>query len=231
VSGLGELRRKQGRYREALDLLNRAQLTHAKIDGPDDIGVADAAEGIASLHIVRGEATSAFEPARRALEIRRKVFGNDHPVVYQSMVEVAAVLARMQRCAEARPLLDSAVAGFEKAQGTAQWGFQLALATSGECDLADGAPGRAVERVERAIGLARGAKEWPVGRGQYRWVLVRALWALGRRDDAIAAARQAELELAADADGAIDRAAVRAWLAAHAGAVRASGRTTPRPPP
>ena len=53
-------------------------------------------------------------------------------------------------------------------------------------------------------------------RGAPRWLLARALWSLGQRDAAVAAARQAEQELAADADGARDRAAARTWLAARA---------------
>ena len=50
-------------------------------------------------------------------------------------------------------------------------------------------------------------------RGSYRWHLARALWSLGRRDAAIAAARQAAQELAADPDRADERDEAQAWLA------------------
>jgi hypothetical protein len=46
-----------------------------------------------------------------------------------------------------------------------------------------------------------------------RWPYARALWALGKRADAVREAEQAYGELAGDADGARDRAAVGAWLA------------------
>jgi len=50
-------------------------------------------------------------------------------------------------------------------------------------------------------------------RGSYRWLLARALWAVGRHDAALAAARKAEPELASDPDGAKELTALRAWLA------------------
>jgi len=130
------------------------------------------------------------------------------------------MLARMHRCAEARAAGAAAIAGFERTAATKQVGFPQALAAAGACELVAGTPARAITSVERAIALSETARESPVRRGQYRWVLVRALWAIGRRDEAIAAAHHAERELAGDADGALDRAAVLSWLTAHSPAAK-----------
>jgi len=224
---LGAAKRKQGKHREAFESLNRALAINVKSLGPEHPDVAYAAEALGSVFQARGDLGNAFTFHRRALEIRRKVLDKDHPSTLTSSAEVAEVLARSHRCLEARPLLETAITGFEKAARTGEAGFQLALAMQSKCDLERGAAAQAVAGLERAITLSENAKADRVGRGQYRWVLVRALWALGRRDEAIAAARQAERELAADADGAIDRAAVRAWLAAHAGAAGASKPAAP----
>ena len=65
-------------------------------------------------------------------------------------------------------------------------------------------------------GVTLPADQTATVRGQVRWLLARALWSSGRRSAAVSAAEKAEQELAADPEGARDRAAARTWLVARA---------------
>jgi hypothetical protein len=126
-------------------------------------------------------------------------------------------LAQLRRCGEARPLLPIATAALTKAVGTQHPNFAAAIAVTAVCDLASGSAARAVAGLQRAIAIDEKAKEAPSSLGALRWQLARALWAAGQRHEAVVTARVAERELATDADGAVDRAAAHAWLAAHTG--------------
>jgi hypothetical protein len=109
-------------------------------------------------------------------------------------------------------LLAVASAGLAKALGTQHPSFGLLLATTAACELTSGSTGQAIAHLESAIAINDKVK---VSSGSYRWWLARALWAAGRRDEARTAARTAAQELGNDADGAVERAAVHAWLASH----------------
>jgi hypothetical protein len=52
--------------------------------------------------------------------------------------------------------------------------------------------------------------------GEHRWHLTRALWAVGRRAEAIAAARKAAEELAKDRETDAYLGEVNKWLAVNA---------------
>src|SRR5262249_35571184 len=132
-----------------------------------------------------------------------------------SMTDVARELMLLHRCTEARRLLGTATSGLEKVVSPRHPYVAGALEASAGCDVAEGTPAQAVERLERAIAIEEKLQS-PISRGSARWLLARALWQLRRPDAAVAAARQAERDLAADAEGARDRAAVQVWLAAHA---------------
>ena len=132
------------------------------------------------------------------------------------MDSVAGALAQLGRCPEARPLLATAVAGLERALGPRNLKVADPLVTGARCDLAEGHAVAAVARLERAVAIAEGAKVAPADIGGARWLLARALWAAGRRGDAMAAARRAESELAHDPESRREHAAARAWLLARA---------------
>jgi tetratricopeptide (TPR) repeat protein len=104
------------------------------------------------------------------------------------------------------------MAGLEKAAGRDHVFVGESLEELARCDLAEGRAAQAAARLERAIGIEEKAGEGTMDRGRYRYLLARALWSLGRRDDAVAAAKQAVAELGDDFDGAADLAAAQAWL-------------------
>jgi tetratricopeptide (TPR) repeat protein len=215
LSLLGDLRRKQGRYHEALELLQRALAIQTKVYGEGDTSVAYTLNRIGNLLAASGDDVAALSNFQRALKIRRQLNGPDHPDTLHIVNNVAGELVQLRRCAEARPLLLESSAGLEKALGPDHVYVGAALAELARCDLMDRQFARAAARLERAIVIEERGNPRLVDRGIYRALLARALWPLGRRDAAIAAAGQAEQELAGDADGARDRAAVQTWLRAH----------------
>jgi hypothetical protein len=119
----------------------------------------------------------------------------------------------LHRCGEARPILDAAFDGLEKFTSPDHMFIGEVLDEIARCDVAEGHPAQAVPRLERAIAIEEKLTGETVDRGSYRWLLARALWAVGRRGAAIAAAHKAEPELASDPDGAKELTALRAWLA------------------
>jgi tetratricopeptide (TPR) repeat protein len=212
---LAEVRRKQRRYDEALDLLDRALAIETKTYGPTHPAIPERLISIADVLDSKGDVAGAADAYRRALEGNKRALGPEHPYTVRTMSFVAMELVRLRRCGEARPLLDAATAALEKSLGADSVYVGEALAESANCDLAEGHPVQAAARLERAIAIEQKASDFLVDRGHYRWQLARALWALGRRDEAVAAARLAEHELGGDADAEADRAAARAWLAKH----------------
>ena len=212
---LAAVRRKQGRFDVALELLTRALAIRTTAFGSAHASVGEAVIAIGDVLADQGDAAGALASYSRGLAIRTEALGAAHPLTLQAMTQVARTLVRLHRPAEARPLAQGAAAGLEKALGPTHPSLAEALAAGAECDLEEGHAAAALAALERALAIDEKAKVAPVDRGAVRWPLARALASLGRQPEALAAATRAAEELAADADGATDRLAARAWLAAR----------------
>jgi tetratricopeptide (TPR) repeat protein len=209
---LAAVRRKQGRADEALTLLERALGITTQVYGEKHANVAYPLANLGDLLRARGDIAGALVYFRRAVDIREQTLGPEHPQTLRSILVVAEALAELHRCDEARPLLARAASGLERSPGAEPSYQGKALTAEAECDLAAGQVAQAAARLERAIVIFEKSGAEAAYRGSARWLLARALWSLGRRDEAIAAAEKAERELGGDADGARDVAAVRDWL-------------------
>src|SRR5262249_41648361 len=119
------------------------------------------------------------------------------------------------KCGEARPILAGVTPELEKSVGATHPFVADALRLTARCELEEGHAAQALEHLERTFAIYEKVKVDPTERGTARWDMARALWAVGRHPDAVAAARKAEQELAGDADGTRERAAAHAWLASH----------------
>jgi tetratricopeptide (TPR) repeat protein len=162
----------------------------------------------------KGDLPRALDAFRRTLDIRTAAQGADHALTLRVVGRAGQVLARLERCREARPLLARAIDGLTKA-GLNPEGTADALVATALCDLAEHQPAQALAHLERASAIAARLDADPAMRGTVDWHTARALAALGRRGAAIALARKAAQEMAGDPDAAADLAAVRSWLAAH----------------
>ncbi|MGH9885997.1 MAG: tetratricopeptide repeat protein, partial [bacterium] len=215
LSDLATLRRKQGRYDEARTTVERVLEIKTRIMGATHPELAYPLVEIGMEDMAKGEPAQALSPYRRALEIRTRALGAEHMLVQEANIRLAGALAALGRCAEARPLLATARAALEKIDGGEHPFVAAALTVGGICDLASGKPEAATASLTRALEIEIKAKAPPPDRGSTRWPLARALWAMGQHGAAVTAATTARQELAGDADGARDLAAVQAWLAAH----------------
>jgi tetratricopeptide (TPR) repeat protein len=213
LNNLADVRRLEKRGDLALVMLERAQAIYTKIFGPADARIAYPLERIALVYEDRGENERALVFLRRAMEVRKQALGERHADVMSSMSYVAELLSRLRRCDEARPLLDIAIPGLEQTLGNGSALYAQALIVGARCDVVAGKAARAVERIDAALPIYAKAKVPAVESGKARWLETRALWTLGRHDAAVAAARQALIDLDGDADGAADRAVAQAWLA------------------
>jgi eukaryotic-like serine/threonine-protein kinase len=215
LSDVAILRRKQGRFDEARAAVDRVLATQTKVQGPTHPEIAYPLIEIGMEDVTRGDAAQAVAPFRRALEIRTKALGADHVLTQEATIRLAGALVDLGRCAEARPLLAAARTALDKLGSDGLAFTAEALTDSATCDLASGQPAQAVASLTRALEIHTQIKAPAVDRGGVRWPLARALWALGKHREAVAAAKTAEQELVGDADGARDRAGVQAWLATH----------------
>ena len=86
----------------------------------DEITLAEMLTGLAELHIhsLTADHRSAAEPlARRALELRRRVLPEDHPLVAQSLYLYGFMLHDLHRYQESFELISAAVASLERSLG------------------------------------------------------------------------------------------------------------------
>jgi tetratricopeptide (TPR) repeat protein len=72
---------------------------------------------LAAIRQAKGEAGEAEELYRRALAIKEKVLGTDHPDTALTVHNIATLLAALGRSAEAEALYGRALAVFETALG------------------------------------------------------------------------------------------------------------------
>src|SRR5262249_14776188 len=204
-------------WAEARRLPERALAIRLKVHVPDGAHVAYSRTALGWLFMAKGDPAAAVEHFRAAVQIREKALGPAHRLTLSSRGDLAAALAGVGRCAEAEPLLASALPGVEKVDGPEHPDLVLMLATKGRCEVAAGRAQDGVKRIARAVAIGEKMKIPVADLGSARWRLALALWAAGERAEAIASARQAERELATDGDGAVEREGARAWIARVAG--------------
>ncbi len=87
---------------------------------PDELALAEMLTGLAEFHIhsLSGDYRTTAEPlARRALEIRRRVLPEDHPLVAQSLYLYGFVLHDLHRYQESFELMRTALESLEESLG------------------------------------------------------------------------------------------------------------------
>lgn len=212
---LGDVRWHQGRYDAALELMRHALAIDLRVYGATHAKTALALNKIGEVFEAKGDDVSALDYYQRALDARRTRLGPDHAMTLFSTMLVGAELARMHRCSEARPLLATAEPGLTRAYHPEHPDVVAAIAALARCDLQDGHAAAAAERLGRAVAIDEKTQATVGTTGEHRGLLARALWALGRRRDAMVAARQAERELAGAPEAHTELAVLHGWLAAR----------------
>jgi tetratricopeptide (TPR) repeat protein len=214
---VGDVRLRQGHYDAAIALMQRALAIDLKVYGEAHAKTALVLHKIGLVFEGKGDNVAALAYFQRALDARRTALGADHAMTLYSTMLVGDSLARLRRCAEARPLLAVAEPGLTRAFDPEHPDVVGAIAARARCDLQDGHAATATERLTRAVAIDEKTHASASTQGGHRKLLAEALWAQGQRDAAVAAARKAEAELASAPGAAtdLDLPGVRAWLAAH----------------
>lgn len=115
---LGELLRLKRNYVEAASLYRRARPIWEETLGPEDADVANTIDGLAgALHHSGGEFKAAGLLYDKALRIRQKVFGPDHPHVAYSLNNLGLYQMEAGRYEEAEASLSHALQIWKRALG------------------------------------------------------------------------------------------------------------------
>jgi CHAT domain-containing protein/tetratricopeptide (TPR) repeat protein len=99
----------QGKYQEAIPLLERVLSIRKKVLGNEHPDVASSLNNLAALYTSQGRYSEAEPLYRQALEMRKRLLGNERPLVASSLNNLAALYTSQGRYSEAEPLLHQAL--------------------------------------------------------------------------------------------------------------------------
>ena len=189
-----QVARHVGDLAEADDLYQRAVDIWSKGLGPDHSFVARGLDALADVAAARGQLKRAHDTYERALQIRRRSLGADHPYVAWTLTNLARTEADMGSMPLALRRLDEAVAIFKKSGALDEPDqFARVLELRGILEARSGRYRPA--RNSLADALAERARIFGGGHplvAQTRVTLAAVDFALGNRDQALAAALDAE---------------------------------------
>jgi CHAT domain-containing protein/Tfp pilus assembly protein PilF len=107
----------EGKYEEALPLIERGRGIRERVLGPEHRDVADAINLLASLYWYEGAYAKAEPLFQRALAIREKALGTDHPQVAAVLHDLGVLYMDAGDYAKAEPFYRRALDSSEKALG------------------------------------------------------------------------------------------------------------------
>ncbi|MBA3819939.1 MAG: tetratricopeptide repeat protein, partial [Deltaproteobacteria bacterium] len=168
------------------------------------------------LALLQRDFATAEPLYRRALVAVEAVGAEGRPMLGDATFQLAYLLVRTARCAEAQPLLARARDHAIELHGKDSARVGLVLLAEATCELDRGRPAQAVPLLERAKPLADAAPASFVQIPATDFALARALDAArGDRKRALALAERARDFFGRYPGLALDRAEVEAWLAAR----------------
>lgn len=118
LRNLGDLRRAQGHPDRALGQYDESRAIYEAVLGPDHWRMADVEVGRGAALVESDLADQAIGPLRNALRIRSATFVETDIRIDEAQLWLGLALAREGSVAEARPLLERALARFEEARGS-----------------------------------------------------------------------------------------------------------------
>jgi tetratricopeptide (TPR) repeat protein len=125
---------------------------------------------LASVYAHRGSYAEAESLHRRALAIKEKALGPDHPDVAAALNNLAELYRAQGRFGDAEPLYRQALAIWEKSAGTSHAGTAATLGNLGELYRQQGRYAEAEPLFQRALGIREKA-----GRDEGQLALARLL--------------------------------------------------------
>jgi serine/threonine-protein kinase len=199
LDNLAHVREAQGRWDEAQDTARRAQAAFVALNGakhPTSLSVGAYA---ASLELMRGHPEAARDAYLAVLDGQRGLLAANDRRLTNTETSLARVWLRLGDAAQAKPLVDSALARCDLSFGGNRTTCALTVQTAGEWEAAHGDATRGIALLRDAVALRDADKE-PTARSQAaaRHALARALCQHARRDEGVALMRAALPALEAD---------------------------------
>jgi len=114
---LGSVLHDLGRFGDAIAHYREALRIGEATQGEASADYAKPLNNLASAYEDMGDVAAAIPLFRRSLAIRARTLPGDDPMVLRADYNLARALTRTEALAEAKPLLDSALAGFLKRNG------------------------------------------------------------------------------------------------------------------
>lgn len=159
LSGLGRVRSRQNRPKEALELYRQSQAVRERLWGREHPAQALSLNNIAIELLALGQREEAIATWRRALALLEASRPPDHPSFAAPLINLASVLRSMGHLDEAKKNLERALVISEKSKGpdhpnTASAISELGMVAfdSQRLDEARAYHQQALERVQRALG-------------------------------------------------------------------------------
>lgn len=210
LTNLSTVLQFEGENDRAYALLQHALAIMLKAYGPDHPQVAHALAAIGESLLQKGELEEGLRYHQRAFDIRKQALGAANPLALESLLEVVVALQLLHRCREAYPLLSTIIAGLDQAGADPSNGYDARA----RCEMADRQPAKAVASMQRAVARCDASSEGDIECAGRYWRLSRALDAVGKRREAVAAATKADQRLASGSTlTKSEIAELRAWLA------------------
>ncbi|HET6584211.1 MAG TPA: serine/threonine-protein kinase, partial [Nannocystaceae bacterium] len=214
ANGMGLALSSLGRDDEALRAYEDALAVMERTSGPNHLSVATALQNMAYIEVRTGRGREALAHMTRVLAIREAKFGSEHSGVALAKDLLGDAHALLGHPDEARRFYREAIATFQALESPEQEAYgHVGLA---KLLLAEGNAEPAAAEVERALAL-HGKDTSDGDRGEARFVLAKALYAIGRdRSRARDLLRQAEDDLRkAGLSRARELDEVLGWAKAH----------------
>ena len=158
-----------GLYQEAQTHLEAALKLRLANLAPDDLDVANAKEGLATLLVAQGNPQAALPLVEDVLTMRRKKLGPEHPDTLEAANNVAAVVSIEGRKAEAEPLLRQVLAARSRKLGRLDPETLIVMGNLGETLNDEGKAAEAEPLLQEAMRGYR--KVLGPDHPKYLWVL------------------------------------------------------------
>jgi tetratricopeptide (TPR) repeat protein len=158
ASSLGRLAtvyQAQGKYAQAVDLLEQALAIQRKVLGERHPSTASSLGNLAVVYESQGKYAQAVDLLEQALAIQRKVLGERHPNTASSLGKLAVVYKSQGKYDQAVDLLEQALAIQRKVLGEEHPSMASSLGNLAVVYWAQGKYGQAVDLYEQVLAIER----------------------------------------------------------------------------
>lgn len=152
LNSLGVLYKYTGRFDEAAALYSAA-IAVVEAGRRDEATLATLCHNLGGLEHARGEYARAEPPARRAVELRERALGPDHPSVAADVAALAAIVDARGGHADAEAMYRRALAIFERVYGPEHYEIAVTLNNLAGIRDAAGRPEEAEALYRRALSI------------------------------------------------------------------------------